>query len=115
MGSGAQKLTNAYKAGVRIAFGSDTGLGENVQEAALMVKAGMSTVDVLMAATANGADLIGSDEIGKLLPGRYADIVAVTGDPLADISQLERIDFVMKGGITYKRDGVAVPVKLVNP
>ncbi|WP_333702859.1 amidohydrolase family protein [Sphingobium yanoikuyae] len=115
MGSGAQKLTNAYKAGVRIAFGSDTGLGENVQEAALMVKAGMSTVDVLMAATANGADLIGSDEIGKLLPGRYADIVAVAGDPLTDISQLERINFVMKGGVTYKRDGMAVPVKLVNP
>lgn len=115
MGTGSQKLTNAYKAGVKIAFGSDTGLGENVKEAALMVKAGMTPMDVLMAATANGADLIGSDEIGKILPGRYADIVAVPGDPLADISQVEHIDFVMKGGVTYKRDGVVVPVKLVNP
>lgn len=115
MGTGSAKLTNAYKAGVKIAMGSDTGLGENVKEAGLMAAAGMTTPDVLMAATANGADLIGSDEIGKIAPGRYADIVAVSGDPLADVSQLERIDFVMKGGVVYKLGGVEQPVKLINP
>jgi imidazolonepropionase-like amidohydrolase len=115
MGAGSEKLTRAYKAGVKIAMGSDTGLGENVKEAALMAKAGMAPVDVLMAATANGADLIGSPDIGKIAPGRYADIVAVAGDPLADVSQIEHIDFVMKGGMVYKQGGVPVPVKLVNP
>jgi imidazolonepropionase-like amidohydrolase len=115
MGTGSAKLTNAYKAGVKIAMGSDTGAGEDVQEAALMVKAGMAPMDVLMAATANGADLIGSDEIGKVAPGRYADIVATPGDPLADMSAMERIDFVMKGGVVYKKAGVEQTVKLVNP
>lgn len=115
MGTGSAKLTTAYKAGVKIAMGSDTGLGENVQEAALMAKAGMAPIDVLMAATANGADLMGSSDIGKIAVGRYADIVAVPGDPLADVSQLEHVDFVMKGGVVYKKGGAEQPVKLVNP
>ncbi|VWX55142.1 amidohydrolase family protein [Novosphingobium sp. 9U] len=115
MGTGSQKLTNAYKAGVKIAMGSDTGAGENVKEAALMVKAGMAPMDVLVAATANGADVIGSDEIGKIAAGRYADIVATKGDPLADMAAVERIDFVMKGGVVYKRGGVEQPALLVNP
>ncbi|MDV3455359.1 amidohydrolase family protein [Sphingomonas sp. HF-S4] len=115
MGTGSVKLTNAYKAGVKIALGSDTGAGENAKEAALMVKAGMAPIDVLMAATANGADLIGSAEIGKIAPGRYADIVAMPGDPLADMAALEAIDFVMKSGVVYKQGGVEQPVRLVNP
>jgi imidazolonepropionase-like amidohydrolase len=115
MGTGDAKLTAAYKAGVKIAMGSDTGLGENVREAALMAKAGMAPADVLMAATANGADLIGSGDIGKIVAGRYADIVAVAGDPLADVSQLEHVDFVMKGGVVFKKGGVEQVVKLVNP
>lgn len=115
MGTGSQKLTNAYKAGVKIVMGSDTGLGENPKEAGLMVSAGMAPMDVLMAATANGADLIGSDDIGKIVAGSYADIIAVSGDPIADMSELERVQFVMKGGVIYKRDGVEQPVKLVNP
>jgi imidazolonepropionase-like amidohydrolase len=115
MGTGTQKLTNAYKAGVKIAMGSDTGAGENAKEAALMVKAGMAPMDVLMAATANGANLIGSDEIGRIVPGRYADIVATKGDPIADVSAVERINFVMKGGVVYKQGGVEQAVKLLNP
>jgi imidazolonepropionase-like amidohydrolase len=115
MGTGSAKLTNAYKAGVRIVMGSDTGAGENAKEAALMVQAGMEPMDVLMAATANGADLIGSNEIGRIAPGRYADIVATMGDPVADMTAVERIDFVMKGGVVYKQRGIEQPVQLVNP
>ncbi|CAN5262910.1 amidohydrolase family protein [soil metagenome] len=115
MGSSLTKLTNAHAAGVKIALGSDTGLGENLKEAALMVKAGMSPAEVIASATTNAADLIGSKEIGAIETGRYADIVAVAGDPLSDITELERVRFVMKGGKIYKSDGVAVPVELVNP
>jgi imidazolonepropionase-like amidohydrolase len=115
MGSSLTKLTNAHDAGVKIAMGSDTGLGENVHEAALMVKAGMTPAEVIVAATVAGADLIGSKEIGAVEAGRYADIIAVAGDPLADITELERVRFVMKGGKIYKSDGAAVPVELVNP
>jgi imidazolonepropionase-like amidohydrolase len=116
---GPQKIRSfaaAYKAGVKIAFGSDTGLGQNGKEFGLMVGAGMSPMDAIMSATAASSDLIGaSDRIGSVQPGRYADIIAVVGDPLADITELERVDFVMKGGVTYKRGGVSVPVALVNP
>ena len=115
MGSSLTKLTNAHDAGVKIAMGSDTGLGENIHEAALMVKAGMTPAEVIVAATASGANLIGSKDIGAIEPGRYADIIAVTGDPLTDITELERVRFVMKGGKIYKSDGAAVPVELVNP
>jgi len=111
-----RSFAEAYKAGVKIAFGSDTGLGQNGQEFGLMVGAGMSPMDAIMSATAGSSDLIGaSDRIGSVQAGRYADIIAVAGDPLKDITELERVDFVMKGGITYKRGGIATPVTLVNP
>ena len=115
MGPSLAKLTRAHEAGVKIAFGSDTGLGENLQEAALMVRAGMSPAEVIEAATKNAADLIGSAEIGAVAPGRYADIIAVAGDPLADITELERVQFVMKGGVIYKTGGEALFVPMVNP
>jgi len=114
MGTDAAKLAGAYRAGVKIAMGSDTGLGQNVREAALMAKV-MPVIDVLIAATSGGADLIGSPDIGRIAPGHYADLVAVAGDPVADITELERIRFVMKGGLTYKRNGIEVPAVLVNP
>ncbi|HWA61044.1 MAG TPA: amidohydrolase family protein [Caulobacteraceae bacterium] len=101
-----QNLGNAYRAGVKIAFGTDQGLaphGTNAREFALMVKAGMSPIDAIWAATANAADLIGDTrDIGSVAPGRYADLVAVAGDPLADITELERVRFVMKGGAVVK-------------
>jgi imidazolonepropionase-like amidohydrolase len=115
MGSSLTKLTRAHDAGVKIALGSDTGQGENLKEAALMVKAGLTPAEVITAATASAADLIGSKEIGAVEAGRYADIVAVAGDPLANITELERVRFVMKGGKIYKSDGVQIPVELVNP
>ncbi|CAN5862824.1 amidohydrolase family protein [soil metagenome] len=108
-----KNLHDAYAAGVKIAFGTDTfGMsahGENAQEFALMVKAGMTPSDAITAATASAADLIGdAKDIGSIQAGRYADIIAVAGDPLADVTTLEHVGFVMKGGIVYKADGKAV-------
>lgn len=108
-----RNLHDAYAAGVKIAFGTDTfGMsahGENAQEFALMVKAGMTPADAITAATAGAAELIGdAKNIGSIQAGRYADIIAVAGDPLADVTTLERVGFVMKGGTVYKADGKAV-------
>ncbi|MDB5741189.1 MAG: amidohydrolase [Alphaproteobacteria bacterium] len=101
-----KNLGDAYKAGVKIAFGTDQGLvphGKNAGEFKLMVAAGVSPADAILAATRNAADLIGdSADIGSVQPGRYADIIAVTGDPLADVSLLEHVGFVMKGGTVYR-------------
>ena len=101
-------LAAAYKAGVKVAFGTDETLvphGENAKEFALMVEAGMTPADAIAAATRNAADLIGaSGDIGAVAPGHFADIIAVSGDPLADVRQLEHVGFVMKGGVVYRRD-----------
>jgi imidazolonepropionase-like amidohydrolase len=102
-----KNLHDAYAAGVKIAFGTDTfGMsnhGENAQEFAIMVRAGMSPMDAIVAATWNAADLIGdTKDIGSIQPGRYADIIAVDGDPLKDVTVLEKVPFVMKGGVVYK-------------
>jgi imidazolonepropionase-like amidohydrolase len=68
----------------------------------------MSPSDAIKAATWNAADLIGdTKDIGTVQPGRYADIIAVTGDPLADVTVLQHVDFVMKGGVVYKAGGQA--------
>ena len=107
-----KNLGDAYRAGVKIAFGSDEGLaphGDNGQEFALMVKAGMTPMDAILSATAGGADLIGdASDIGSVEAGRYADVIAVAQDPLADITELERVQFVMKGGVIYKSAGKPV-------
>ncbi len=105
-----RNLGDAYHAGVKIAFGTDQGLaphGTNAREFALMVKAGMTPMDAIWAATANAADLIGdAKDIGSVQAGRYADLVAVSGDPLKDVTELERVQFVMKGGAVFKAGGV---------
>jgi len=107
-----KNLHDAYTAGVKIAFGTDEGLvphGQNAGEFALMVKAGMTPMDAIIAATGSAADLIGdTQDIGTVRQGRYADIVAVNGDPLADITQLQHVQFVMKGGSVYKQNGQIV-------
>jgi imidazolonepropionase-like amidohydrolase len=107
-----QMLHDAYAAGVKVAFGTDTfGMsahGENAQEFALMVQAGMSPMDAIKAATWNAADLLGdTKDVGSVQAGRYADIIAVDGDPLSDITVLEHVAFVMKGGTVYKSGGRA--------
>jgi imidazolonepropionase-like amidohydrolase len=97
----------AHKAGVKIAFGTDSGVsahGDNAQEFSLMVEAGMKPADALLSATVNSADLLGiSDILGTLEQGKLADIVAVQGDPLDDISLMESVSFVMKDGVVYKQ------------
>ena len=104
-----QNLRDAYAAGVRIAFGTDTfGLsrhGDNAQEFALMVAAGMRPIDAIRAATSVAADLLGSKDVGRIEAGRFADLVAVDGDPLKDVRLLEKIPFVMKGGVVVKQGG----------
>jgi imidazolonepropionase-like amidohydrolase len=95
----------AYKGGVRIAFGTDTGVsvhGQNAREFALMVGAGMPPAEAIKAATVNAADLLGlSATIGTIEAGKAADIVAVDKDPHMDIKALERMRFVMRSGVTY--------------
>jgi imidazolonepropionase-like amidohydrolase len=102
----------AHAAGVKIAFGTDTfGLsahGENAQEFALLVQAGMTPMQAIVTATRNAADLIGSSDIGEIQPGRYADLIAVDADPLKDVRVLEQVPFVMKGGAVVKVGGKAL-------
>ncbi|WP_395397468.1 amidohydrolase family protein [Novosphingobium sp. BL-8A] len=104
-----RNLHDAYAAGVKIAFGTDTfGLsqhGENAQEFALLVAAGMTPMDAIKTATGNAADLLGSADVGTLQVGRYADVIAVDGDPLSDVKVLENVGFVMKGGAIVKSAG----------
>jgi imidazolonepropionase-like amidohydrolase len=103
----AGNFEKAHKAGVNIAYGTDSGIsphGSNAEEAALMVEAGMSEMDVIVAATINAADLIDmSDSLGTIEDGKYADIIAVDRSPLANIEELLDVDFVMKGGKVHKR------------
>ena len=102
----AGSFEKAHKAGVNIAYGTDSGVsphGNNAEEAVLMVKAGMSEMNVLVSATINAADLIDmSDSIGTIESGKFADIIAVDGSPLANIDELLDVDFVMKSGKIYK-------------
>jgi imidazolonepropionase-like amidohydrolase len=97
-------LERAVPAGVRIAFGTDAGIsmhGRNADEFELLVKHGMTPSTAIVAATTNAADLLGlADKIGALRPGMAADLIAVEGDPLSDVTVLKRVQFVMKGGKT---------------
>ena len=92
----------AFKAGVKIAFGTDTGVskhGDNAQEFKLMVEAGMTPMQAIAAATTGAAEALGrSDTVGRIAPGMPADIIAVKGDPLADVTRLEHVSFVMRHG-----------------
>jgi len=97
-----EALARTYRAGVPIAFGTDMGVGphgENAREFALMVEAGMSNADAIKAATVTAAALLDiSETAGTLAPGKSADLIAVAGDPLADVTELERVRFVMARG-----------------
>lgn len=97
-----KSLEKLVPRGVRVAFGTDAGVskhGRNADEFELMVQHGMTPVEALKAATVNAADLLGlADEIGTIAPGKSADIIAVSGDPLADVRILKNVDFVMAQG-----------------
>jgi imidazolonepropionase-like amidohydrolase len=101
----------AYKAGVKIAFGTDASVyphGQNAHEFELMVQAGMPPMFALQAATTHAAQLLKRDkDLGSVSAGKLADLIAVPDNPLNDISVMKRVSFVMKDGVVYKRDGKA--------
>jgi imidazolonepropionase-like amidohydrolase len=103
-----RNFTKAVRAGVKMTFGTDAGVcphGINARQFAFMVKYGMTPMQAIQAATVNAADLIGHPELfGSITAGKSADIVAVKGDPLADIRVLEHVAFVMKEGVIYKHE-----------
>jgi imidazolonepropionase-like amidohydrolase len=98
----------AYKAGVKIAFGTDTGVsphGDNWKEFGYMVEAGMPPMEAIQSATVSAAELLGeSERLGSIEPGKLADIIAVPGDPTRDIALFGKVHFVMKGGVVYKHE-----------
>src|SRR5438876_5648733 len=102
-----ENFRKAVKAGVKMSFGTDAGVcpyDRSVKQFAFMVKYGMTPMQAIQAATSGAADLLGhSDVIGSIKPGKYADVIAVSGDPLQDISVLEHVQFVMKEGKVYKQ------------
>jgi imidazolonepropionase-like amidohydrolase len=104
----------AYKAGVKIAFGTDAGVyphGENAHEFELMVQAGMPPLFAIQTATTHAAELLKHEkDLGSVSPGKLADVIAVNGNPLEDIGLLKQVSFVMKDGVVYKRAGKAVDV-----
>lgn len=102
-----ESFAKAVKAGVKIAFGTDAGVyphGWNGKQFYYMVKYGCTPMQAIQAATINAADLIGSAKIGSVQVGKYADIIAVKADVLKDITSLEQVSFVMKGGVVYKNE-----------
>jgi imidazolonepropionase-like amidohydrolase len=108
MPAARKNLAHAFASGVKVAFGTDAAVyphGLNGHEFAVMVKLGLTPLQSIQAATINAADLLGwSDKIGALEPGKWADIIAVAGDPLEDVTTLERVKFVMKGGAVVKNE-----------
>ena len=101
-----ESLVKAVPRGVKVAFGTDAGIskhGRNADEFELMVKYGMTPSQALVAATVSAAELLGlSAEAGTLEPGKRADLIAVTGDPLRDVTVLKRVSFVMKDGVVFR-------------
>jgi imidazolonepropionase-like amidohydrolase len=108
MPAARKNIAHAFASGVKVAFGTDAAVyphGLNAREFAVMVKLGLTPLQAIQAATVNAADLLGwPGKVGSLEPGAWADIVAVDGDPLKDVTTLERVKFVMKGGEVVKND-----------
>ena len=105
---GKQNVKKAMQAGVKIGMGTDAAVyphGLNAHELAVYVSLGMSPLQAIQSATINDADLLGwSDKVGAIEPGKWADIIAVDGDPLHDVTTLQHVKFVMKGGEVVKNE-----------
>jgi imidazolonepropionase-like amidohydrolase len=103
-----ENFRHAWEGGAKMAFATDAGVyphGDNAKQFAKMVEWGMKPIDAIQAATVNAADLLGwASKVGALEPGHYADIIAVNGDPLANVRVLESVKFVMKGGAVVRND-----------
>ena len=106
MPAARKNVARAFAAGVKVGFGTDAAVyphGLNAHEFAVMVKLGLTPLQAIQAATVNDADLLGwSDKVGTIEPGKWADVIAVDGDPLLDVTTLEKVKFVMKGGEVVK-------------
>lgn len=104
-----RNLPLAVKSGVKIAYGTNLGQGDHSMEFGLLIGNGMTPLQALYAATRNAADLIGaSAQIGSVQTGRYADLVAAPGNPFDNPQQFKQINFVMKGGLVYRRDAAEI-------
>lgn len=102
-----EHLAKAYHAGVRFAYGTDAAVfphGRNAKDFKILVEElDVQPIDAIRMATVNAAELIGiEDQVGTLEPGKWADLIAVAGNPLQDVTLLEDVRFVMKGGVVYK-------------
>lgn len=98
-------FAKAYKRGVKIAFGTDAGVyahGKNWMEFVYMTEAGMPMLEAIQAATVNAADLLGEEKLGSIEKNKFADIIAVEGDPVKDVNSMGKVKFVMKNGVVYK-------------
>ena len=108
MPAARKNVAHAFASGVKVAFGTDAAVyphGLNAHEFAVMVKLGLGPLQAIQAATVNDADLLGwSDKVGTIEPGKWADIIAVDGDPVKDVTTLEHVKFVMKGGEVVKNE-----------
>jgi imidazolonepropionase-like amidohydrolase len=108
MPAARKNIAHAFASGVKVAFGTDAAVyphGQNAHEFAVMVKMGLTPLGAIQAATVNAADLLGwPGKVGSLDPGAWADIVAVNGDPLKDVTTLEHVKFVMKGGEVVRNE-----------
>jgi imidazolonepropionase-like amidohydrolase len=103
-----KNIAHAFASGVKVALGTDAAVyphGMNAHEFAVMVRLGMTPLQAIQAATVNAADLLGwPGKVGTLEPGAWADVIAVDGDPVKDVTSLERVKFVMKGGEVVKNE-----------
>ena len=108
-----ESFRRAHAAGVKMVFGTDAGVyphGQNARQFARMVRYGMTPAQALQAATVNAAAALArAADLGRLAPGYLADVIAVRGDPLADVTVLEEVAFVMKEGVVHKAPAGAVP------
>jgi imidazolonepropionase-like amidohydrolase len=113
-----ENFAKAVKAGAKVAYGTDSGVyphGWNGKQFFHMVKWGMTPMQAIQAATTSAADLIGwKDKVGQIAPGFYADLIAVSSDPLADVTALEHVDFVMKGGQIVKNQLTTEPTDRID-
>jgi imidazolonepropionase-like amidohydrolase len=102
-----ENFRRAHQAGVKMVYGTDAGIfphGDNAKQFAVMVRYGMTPTEAIQSATLNAAEALGRDDLGALEAGRRADLIAVPGDPTSDVTALERVAFVMKGGVVVRKD-----------
>jgi imidazolonepropionase-like amidohydrolase len=113
-----ESFKKAALAGVKMAYGTDAGVyphGGNAKQFRHMVEWGLSPMQAIQSATTNAAELIGTATVGVIAPGRFADLVAVDGDPLGDVTRLETMAFVMKDGVVYVQDGRPAIAAFADP